>query len=250
LKTVDVLIAENMVCLARLNLTRQEQASGMTVKAILTDMDGTITKFNLDYMWMRRAALQMLEEAGLWRPNFSDQMSIYAMLSELRGSIADERLDEIKGRIYKKVQTIESNAAEKAELMPGAKEALNELRQMKKKIVIVTNNGRLGTDRTLERLNLLGIFDAVVTRDDVDELKPNPGMLFKALDLAGAKPDEAILVGDAIIDIKAAKAASVRCVAVPTGPFPATRLMQEEPDFVVGSLLDVPELVHRLDRGT
>ena len=222
----------------------------MTVKAILTDMDGTITKFNLDYMWMRRAALQMLEEACLWRPNFSDQMSIYAMLSELRGSIADERLDEIKGRIYKKVQTIESNAAEKAELMPGAKEALNELRQMKKKIVIVTNNGRLGTDRTLERLNLLGIFDAVVTRDDVDELKPDPGMLFKALDLAGAKPNEAILVGDAIIDIKAAKAASVRCVAVPTGPFPATRLMQEEPDFVVGSLLDVPELVHRLDRST
>jgi HAD superfamily hydrolase (TIGR01509 family) len=219
----------------------------MTVKAILTDMDGTITKFNLDYMWMRRAALQMLQEAGLWRPNFSDQMSIYAMLSELRGSIADERLNEIKGRVYKKVQTIESSAAEKAELMPGAKEALDELKQMKKKIVIVTNNGRLGTDRTLARLDLLGIFDAVITRDDVDELKPSPRMLLKALDLASAKPDEAILVGDAIIDIRAAKAAEVRCVAVPTGPFPATRLMQEEPDFVVGSLLDVPELVRRLD---
>ena len=82
-------------------------------------------------------------------------MSIYAMLSELRGSIADNRLDEIKERIYEKVRTIERSAAENAELMPGAKEALNELRQMKKKIVIVTNNGRLGTDRTLERLDLL-----------------------------------------------------------------------------------------------
>ena len=48
--------------------------------------------FNLDYMWMRRAALQLLDEAGLKRPNFSDQMSIYAMLSELRGSISDSRL--------------------------------------------------------------------------------------------------------------------------------------------------------------
>jgi HAD superfamily hydrolase (TIGR01509 family) len=222
----------------------------MALKAVLTDMDGTITKFNLDYMWMRRAALQMLEDSGLWRPNFSDQMSIYAMLSELRGSITDNRLNEIKERIYKKVQTIERSAAEKAELMPGAKEALDELRQMKKKIVIVTNNGRLGTDRTLERLGLLGFFDGVVTRDDVDELKPDPGMLFKALDLAGVRSDEAILVGDAIIDIRAAKAASVRCVAVPTGPFPAARLMQEEPDFVIGSLVDVPELVHRLDSST
>lgn len=219
----------------------------MTVKAILIDMDGTITKFNLDYMWMRRAALQMLKEAGLWRPSFSDQMSIYAMLNELRGSISNERLDEIKKRIYEKVETIESEAAERAELMPGAKEALNQLRQMKKKIVVVTNNGRLGADRTLERLNLVGVLDAVLTRDDVDELKPDPGIVFKALNLAGAKADEAILVGDAIIDIKAAKAASVRCVAVPSGPFPATRLLQEEPDFIVSSLSDVPELVHRLD---
>lgn len=219
----------------------------MTLKAILIDMDGTITKFNLDYMWMRRAALQLLDEAGLWRPSFSDQMSIYAMLSELRGSISNERLDEIKKRIYEKVETIESKAAEQAELMPGAKEALDELIRMKKKIVVVTNNGRLGTDRTLERLNLLGVFDGVITRDDVDELKPDPGIVFKALNLTSTRADEAVLVGDAIIDIKAAKAASVRCVAIPTGPFPAARLLQEEPDFIVGSLLDVPELVRRLD---
>jgi len=108
----------------------------------------------------------------------------------------------------------------------------------------------LGTDRTLERLNLLGVFDGVFTRDDVDELKPDPSIVFKALNLTGAKADEAILVGDAIIDIKAAKAASVRCVAIPTGPFPAARLLQEEPDFIVGSLLDVPELVRRLDSST
>jgi len=222
----------------------------MTLKAILIDMDGTITKFNLDYMWMRRAALQLLDEAGLWRPNFSDQMTIYAMLNELRGSISNERLEEIKKRIYEKVETIESKAAEQAELMPGAREALDELIRMKKKMVVVTNNGRLGTDRTLERLNLLGVFDGVFTRDDVDELKPDPSIVFKALNLTGAKADEAILVGDAIIDIKAAKAASVRCVAIPTGPFPAARLLQEEPDFIVGSLLDVPELVRRLDSST
>jgi HAD superfamily hydrolase (TIGR01549 family) len=222
----------------------------MTVKAILIDMDGTITKFNLDYMWMRRTALKLLDEAGLWRPNFSDQMSIYAMLNELRGSISNETLNEIKKRIYEKVESIESEAAERAELMPGAMEVLNDLRQMKKRIVIVTNNGRLGTDRTLERLNLFGILDAVVTRDDVDELKPDPGIVFKALNLVSAKADEAILVGDAIIDIKAARAASVRCVAIPTGPYPATRLLQEEPDFIVSSLLDVPELVHRLDSST
>lgn len=219
----------------------------MTVKAILTDMDGTFTMFNLDYMRMRRTALQLLEEAGLMRPSFSDQMSIYLMLKELQGTISEDRLNEVKNRIYQEVETIEAGAAEKVQLAPGAREALNELKQMRKKIVVVTNNGRIGAERTIDRLGLNGIFDGVVTRDDVEELKPDPGIVLKALNLVNVDREDAILVGDAVIDIKAAKAASIRSVAVPTGPFPAARLLQEEPDFIVGSFLEVPGLVRLLD---
>ena len=219
----------------------------MTVKAILTDMDGTFTMFNLDYMRMRRTALQLLEEAGLMRPSFSDQMSIYLMLKELQGTISEDRLNEVKNRIYQEVETIEAGAAEKVQLAPGAREALNELKQMRKKIVVVTNNGRIGAERTIDRLGLNGIFDGVVTRDDVEELKPDPGIVLKALNLVNVDREDAILVGDAVIDIKAAKAASIRSVGVPTGPFPAARLLQEEPDFIVGSFLEVPGLVRLLD---
>jgi len=219
----------------------------LTVKAILTDMDGTFTMFNLDYMRMRRTALQLLEEAGLMRPSFSDQMSIYLMLKELQGTISEDRLNEVKNRIYQEVETIEAGAAEKVQLAPGAREALNELKQMRKKIVVVTNNGRIGAERTIDRLGLNGIFDGVVTRDDAEELKPDPGIVLKALNLVNVDREDAILVGDAVIDIKAAKAASIRSVAVPTGPFPAARLLQEEPDFIVGSFLEVPGLVRLLD---
>ncbi len=219
----------------------------MAVKAILTDMDGTFTKFNLDYMGMRRAALQLLAQDGLWRPGFSDQMSVYVMLKELRGTIDTGRFDDIRKRIYQKVEAIEIKAAEQVQLMSGVKEALDELKQMKKRIVIVTNNGRLATDRILERLGLVGIFDGVVTRDDADQLKPDPGIVMKALSLARVNADQAILVGDSTIDIKAARAASVRSVAVPTGPFPASRLLDEQPDFIVRSFLEVPGLVRRLD---
>ena len=217
------------------------------MKAILTDMDGTFTMFNLDYMRMRRTALQLLEEAGLMRPSFSDQMSIYLMLKELQGTISEDRLNEVKNRIYQEVETIEAGAAEKVQLVPGAREALNELKQMRKKIVVVTNNGRIGAERTIDRLGLNGIFDGVVTRDDAEELKPDPGIVLKALNLVNVDREDAILVGDAVIDIKAAKAASIRSVAVPTGPFPAARLLQEEPDFIVGSFLEVPGLVRLLD---
>ncbi len=248
MRAFDVLIAKNgALMIPSRKLRRQVQVSRLMVKAILTDMDGTFTRFNLDYIGMRRAALKLLDEAGLMRPNFSDQLSIYAMLSELRGSIGTDRFNEIKKRIYAMVETIETEAAEHVQLMPGAREALNELKRMKKKIVVVTNNGRRGTGRTLERLELGDIFDGVVTRDDADLLKPDPEIVLRALSLAGVNADEAILVGDAIIDIRAARAASVRSVAVPTGRFAATRLLEEEPDFIVNSFLEVPGLVRRLD---
>jgi len=38
-----------------------------------------------------------------------------------------------------------------------------------------------------------------------------------------------------------------RSVTVPTGPFPAARLLEEEPDFIVSSFREVPGLVRRLD---
>lgn len=219
----------------------------MTVRAVLTDMDGTITRFNLDYMAMRRTALRLLQEAGLSRAGFSDQMSIYVMLKELRPTISPDRYNEVKQRIYGAIEKIEIDSAKDAQLTPGAKEALNELKQMRKKLIVVTNNGKLGTERTLERLGLTGILDGVVTRDHADELKPDPEMVLKALEVAGAKPNEAILVGDSIIDIRAAGAVSVRSVAVPTGPFSLARLLEEGPDFIITSFLDVPELVRRLD---
>jgi len=219
----------------------------LKVKAILTDMDGTFTRFNLDYMGMRRLALQLLEQEGLLLPGLSDQMSVYIMLKELSRTIEADRLSDVKKRIYERIERLELEAAGQVKLMSGAREALDELKQMEKRIVVVTNNGRLGAERSLERLQLRGIFDGVVTRDDADQLKPDPGIVLQALKLARAKADEAILVGDAIIDIKAAKAASVRSVAVPTGPFSASRLLEEQPDFIVGSFLDVPGLVRRLD---
>jgi len=226
---------------------RPAQVSRLTVKALLTDMDGTFTKFNLDYLGMHRAALQLLEEAGLSRPGFSDQMSIYLMLKELRPTLTADRFNQIKQRIYQIVEKIEIDCARDAQLTPGAREALNELRQMRKKMIIVTNNGKRGTERTLERLQLTGFFDGVVTRDHTNELKPDPEMLLKALSIVAVRPDEAVVVGDSTIDIRAARAVPMRSISVPTGPVSLARLLEEGPDFIVSSFLDVPRLVRRLD---
>jgi phosphoglycolate phosphatase-like HAD superfamily hydrolase len=58
---------------------------------------------------------------------------------------------------------------------------------------------------------------------------------------------EAILVGDGVMDIMAAKAAGVPSVAVTTGPFTSGRLLEAEPDFLLASINDLPTLIDSLN---
>jgi phosphoglycolate phosphatase len=115
------------------------------------------------------------------------------------------------------------------------------------KLGLVTNNSRAGTELTLRRHNLEPLFDAVVTRDDCEEMKPASAPIMKILTELGVSPEASILVGDGAMDIMAAKAAGMRSVAVSTGPFPMERLLKAEPDYLLGSVNDLPLLIERLE---
>ena len=137
-------------------------------------------------------------------------------------------------------------AAKQVTLYPGAVETLRMLRARGLRIGLVTNNGHAGTEITLRRCQLTTFFDAIVTRDDCEEMKPDGGPVRKLLKEMNVLPEEAILVGDGVIDIMAARATGLLSVAVATGPFPSGRLIQAEPDFLLGSVNDLPLLIERL----
>jgi pyrophosphatase PpaX len=78
-------------------------------------------------------------------------------------------------------------------------------------------------------------------------MKPDAGPVRKLLTEMNVPPEEAIFVGDGVIDIMAARAAGLRSVAVATGPFPSDRLIQAEPDYLLGSVNDLPLLIEQLE---
>jgi HAD superfamily hydrolase (TIGR01549 family) len=154
---------------------------------------------------------------------------------------------KLRSIFYKFFEEMEVKAAEDVVLYPGAADTLRELRSKSLKLGLVTNNSRAGTDLTLKRLSLQAIFDAVVTRDDCDEMKPASAPILKILGELKVSREAAILVGDGVLDISAAKAAGVRSVAVATGPFSIERILKAEPDFLLGSVNDLPLLIEQLD---
>jgi len=210
-------------------------------------MDGTITRFNLDYMTARRISLKELERMNLRTPDMTEQVPLYLMLKKVKDNVDPETFAKVRGNFFKFFEEMEVKAAREATLYPGATETLRKLRDRGLKIGIVTNNGRVGTELTLKRCLLEGFFDAVVTRDDCEEMKPEAGPVRKVLTEMRVAPGEAIFVGDSVMDIISARATGLPSVAVATGPFSSDRLLKAEPDYLLGSVNDLPLLVKELD---
>jgi HAD superfamily hydrolase (TIGR01509 family) len=219
----------------------------LNLKGIVIDMDGTITKFNLDYMAARRRTLDELERRGLRSPEMNEQVSLWVVLDTLRNKLSPEEFRKLRATFYGFFEEMEVKAAHDVSVYPGAICTLRELRSKSLKLGLVTNNSRSGTDLTLKRLNIQSLFDAIVTRDDCEEMKPAPAPILKVLAELGVSQEAAILVGDGALDILAARAAGIRSVAVTTGPFPIERILKAQPDYLLSSVNDLPELVKKLD---
>lgn len=80
---------------------------------------------------------------------------------------------------------------------------------------------------------------AVVSSADVEHGKPAPDTVLQALDAAGVPPDRAVLVGDTVYDVRAARAAGAGCVAVLAGGIGEAELWAEDPVAVYGNLADL-----------
>ena len=219
----------------------------MKIKAIVIDMDGTITKFNLDYMAARRRALGELEKLGLRTPDMTEQVNLFVILQELKDNCEPEKFSKLRSTFYGFFEEMELKAAEDVSLYPGAEKTLQELHAKHLKIGLVTNNSRAGTELTLKRHHLEPFLDAVVTRDDCEEMKPASAPIKKILAELGVSTEAAILVGDGVMDIMAAKAAGLLSVAVSTGPFPIERILKAEPDYLLGSINELPTLIELLE---
>ncbi|MDP8950002.1 MAG: HAD hydrolase-like protein, partial [Actinomycetota bacterium] len=104
---------------------------------------------------------------------------------------------------------------------PGVEDSLARLRAGGVRVAVVTSKRRFSVEMALETFPGLGeVVDRFVTMEDTAEHKPHPAPLLKGLEfLGGIPPEEAAYVGDSPFDVAAAKAASVKSVAVSWGAF-------------------------------
>ncbi|MGD2165386.1 MAG: HAD family hydrolase [Anaerolineae bacterium] len=101
-------------------------------------------------------------------------------------------------------------------LMEGAKAVLRDL-QERYVLAIVTTRGRRDADAFLDQHGLRDMFDVVVTRESTWRLKPHPAPIRQAAELLGVPVERCAMVGDATVDVRGARRAGAKAVAVTCG---------------------------------
>jgi phosphoglycolate phosphatase len=110
-----------------------------------------------------------------------------------------------------------------------------------KKRVVVTNKPMEYTAKILDGLDARRFFDLVIGSDPSTPLKPSPHMIRRALDHFAMPSERAIMVGDGVNDIVAARAVAVRSCAVGYGLAPVAMLRSAGPDYFCQTVDDLVE---------
>jgi len=162
--------------------------------------------------------------------------SIYMQLMDLT--------PQEQGRGIRILERHETLGVENGTLIPGTEELLRYLKDAGVKCALITNNSRRSVESVLGRHPLS--FDLVLSRDD-GALKPDPQAFLSALEQLGARPDEALAIGDAHLDLIAAERAGIEeFILVGSKPWIGELLPAGVPHHKAIDLVEARAIVTRL----
>jgi HAD superfamily hydrolase (TIGR01509 family) len=126
---------------------------------------------------------------------------------------------------------------------------LEELRQMKLHLAVATSSVSASARPFLDRHQLTGFFEVIVTGEEVEHGKPAPDIYLCAAKHLGIPADACLVVEDALPGVAAAKAAKMRVAAIPDTRFVDPREYEKKADYVLVSLKELSALARKLAIG-
>jgi phosphoglycolate phosphatase len=213
-----------------------------TLRAVLFDLDGTLVDSAPDLLaalaWLRQSHdLPPLDYAGLRHhasrgalgiieAGFSDQPGLDR--EQLRARFLDR---------YAEHFWVESRA------FPGVETMLERLRRQRLSLAVVTNKVWRLADPLVAAAGWKTLLPCVIGGDTACRPKPDPAPVLEACRRLGVCPDEALMVGDDIRDIKAGRTAGCQTAAATWGYVAPG---QDPRSWDADHLLAHPEDIHKI----
>ncbi|KAJ1297421.1 hypothetical protein BS78_01G374800 [Paspalum vaginatum] len=218
-----------------------EGAAWGKVSAVLFDMDGVLCNSEEP---SRQAAVDVFAEMGVevtvddfvpfmgtGEANFLGGVARMKGVKDFNPESAKRRFFEIYLDKYAKPNSGIG--------FPGALELIMECKNSGLKVAVASSADRIKVDANLAAAGLpVSLFDAIVSADVFENLKPAPDIFLAASKNLGVDTNECIVIEDALAGVQAAKAAEMRCIAVTT-TLEEVALQQGSPSLIRRNIGDI-----------
>ena len=182
----------------------------------ILDVDGTLVDTNYHHAiaWFR-AFLRSDVVVPIWRVHRHIGMGGDQLVAAVAGDEVEEQhgedIREAESELYREL-------IDEVRTMEGSRELIEDLRERDNVVVLASSAKEWEVEHYIDLLDAGPIVDAYTTSADVESTKPEPDLIKAALEKADAD-GEAMLIGDTVWDVEAARRAEMDTLAVLTGGF-------------------------------
>jgi phosphoglycolate phosphatase len=214
------------------------------IRAVVFDFDGTLTELTLDFGLMKSELDKLI--LTFVPPGTLEVCKGSFMLETIRS--IEEALGP-RGAAFKKqsfalLRDMEIAAAMGKEVFPYTRDVLKALKDMHIKVGIMTRNCTDAVKSIFPDLD--DFIDALVTRDDIDLVKPDPAHPKTVLRILDTPAHEAFVVGDHPTDIAAGLASGAYAVGVLSGKIGRNELEQAGAHFIIGDIRGIMDILNSM----
>jgi HAD superfamily hydrolase (TIGR01509 family) len=188
------------------------------------DIDGTLVDTNYQHAiaWFRAFRAQ-----GIVLPVWRIHRHIGMGGDQLVSALTDERTErELGDRIRAQEKERYLELIDEVEPMEGSRSLIEELKRRGHTVVLASSAKEDEVEHYLDQLDARALADGWTTSADVGATKPEPDLIYAALERIGGSPNDAVMVGDTPWDVHAARGAGVETIAVLTGGFAIEELSE------------------------
>jgi HAD superfamily hydrolase (TIGR01509 family) len=155
-----------------------------------------------------------------------DGSTLVRTLSDDAPADVQERLSDKHSRYYREITPL-------LQPLPGARDLLHRVADLGLQVVLASSAPEDELEILRKVLDCDDVISETTSSRDVDTAKPEPGIVRVALDRAGVDAEQAVFVGDAVWDARAAARAGLPCIGMLSGGIARAELREAgaEPVF-------------------
>lgn len=174
------------------------------IKTVFLDMDGTLLDLHFDnHFWLEHLPKRVAEHKQLTHPEAERLVSAHC--AEIEGSLNWYCLDYWQAYLAMDIVALKHEIAGRIAIRAHVEAFLSFLRQLDKRIILLTNAHHKSVNLKFEYVNLAPYFDRIITSHEIGLAKEENGFWEKLAAVEDFEREHSLFIDDNLSVLRTAK---------------------------------------------